>query len=212
MTVISLCGIILMGDIMFKEYLKNRNISVYKLAEISNVPYTTLNELCNGKKKIGDCKIKTIESIAKALGVSIETLLNIINSGKITMATTWEDNKYKIFHFPIIVENLNYECDRIHPLMQKKINEVYNLLKKYDIIEKVILFGSSINIRCNIRSDIDLSIKFKNGHFSRINQNLISEEIQEITEYNADIVWLDTIDENSQLYKNISTMGVTIYE
>ena len=52
---------------MFKEYLKEKKLSVYKLSEMSNVPYTTLNELINGKKKITDCKIKTIESIASAL-------------------------------------------------------------------------------------------------------------------------------------------------
>lgn len=197
---------------MFKEYLKERNISVYKLAEISAVPYTTLNELCNGKKKISDCKIKTIDSISKALGVSIETFINIINDGKITLATTWEENRNKVFHFPIIVENNNFECDRIHPLAQKKINDIYNEIIKYDVIEKVVLFGSSINIRCNIKSDIDLAIMIKSEHFNRESQNLISEAIQEVADYNVDIVWLNTIDSSSQLFQNITLMGVVIYE
>ena len=46
-------------------------------------------------------------------------------------------------------------------------------------------------------------LKFKNN---------ISEDIQEICDYNSDIIWLNTIDEKSQLYYNINTKGVVIYE
>ena len=65
---------------MLKEYLKNKNISVYKLADLTGIPYTTLNELINGKKNISDCKIKTIETLAKTLNLSIESLLKLLNN------------------------------------------------------------------------------------------------------------------------------------
>lgn len=96
--------------------------------------------------------------------------------------------------------------------MQKRVNEIYWLIKEKDTIEKVIIFGSSVNIRCNKKSDLDIAIKIKNEYFNRQNQNIISEEIQEICEYNSDIVWLNTIDYESQLYHNISAKGVVIYE
>lgn len=197
---------------MFKQFLKERNISIYKLSELSNVPYTTLNELANGKKAINDCKIKTIENISKALNISIELLLDILNNKEIKLSNSWEENKNKKFYFPIIVNNDNYECDRIHPLMQKKINDIYNLVSKKHEIEKVIIFGSSVNIRCNKKSDIDIAIKIKPAYFNRENQNIISEEIQEISEYNSDIVWLNTMDSNITLYNNIYSTGVIIYE
>lgn len=200
------------GDKMLKEYLNKKNISVYKLAQDSNVPYTTLNELVNGKKTVNDCKIKTIENIAKSLNISIETLLDIINNKNIYLSNTWEETKSKIYYFPIVITNPNYECNRIHPLKQKIVNDIYNICKKSNIIEKVIIFGSSVNIRCNIKSDLDIAIKLKDEHFNRDNQNDISELIQEITEYNSDIVWLNTLDENSRLFDNIYKKGVIIYE
>ena len=134
---------------MFKEYLKERKLSVYKLSEISNVPYTTLNELINGKKSIEDCKIKTIENIVKALNCSIETLLSLLNGKNIVISNSWEENKEKLFFFPTVVNNDNYDSNRIHPLMQKKVNEIYWLIE-----EKLRLLASTINsweveTRCN---------------------------------------------------------------
>lgn len=197
---------------MFKDYLKEKNLSVYKLSEISNVPYTTLNELINGKKKITDCKIKTIESIANALNCSIETLLKLLNGKNMVLSNTWEDNKDKKFYFPIVVKNDNYDCQRIHPLKQRIVDEVYNYIKDNVMIEKVIIFGSAINVRCNNKSDVDIAIKVKEEYFNKESKNNISEDIQEICDYNSDIIWLNTIDEKSQLYYNINTKGVVIYE
>lgn len=197
---------------MLKDYLNKNQISIYTLSKNTNIPYTTLNELVNGKKKISDCKLKTIENLAKGLNLSIESLLSILNADKILLSSSWEDNKNKKFYFPVLIQNTNYQCNRIHPLMQKKIFEIYELIKNQQAIKKVILFGSSINIRCNQKSDIDLAILLKNEFFNQQNQNTISEEIQEITKYNCDIVWLNNLDSKSRLYENIITKGVIIYE
>lgn len=197
---------------MLKKYLQEKKISIYKLSEISNVPYTTLNELINGKKNIKDCKIKTVESIASSLNLSIEALLAMLNEKKIVLSDSWEKNKEKIFYFPVIVKNDNYDCSRIHPLKQKKVNEIYNSVKNNKKIKKVIIFGSSVNIRCNQKSDIDIAIKLKDEYYNKENKNIISEKIQEICDYNSDIIWLNSIDDSSQLYRNIYSKGVVIYE
>lgn len=200
------------GDNMFKKYLLDKKISVYKLSEISNIPYTTLNELINGKKNINDCKIKTIECLSKSLNISIESLLNMLNNRKVNISNSWEDNKNKIFYFPVTIINNNYECNRIHPLKQKVVNDIYNYVSTNDCIDKVIIFGSSVNIRCNKKSDIDIAIKVKESYLTREIQNVLSEDIQEITGYNSDIVWLNTLDKDTRLYNNINIKGVVIYE
>lgn len=200
------------GDIMLKEYLKTKKLSVYKLAELSNVPYTTLNELINGKKRIDDCKIKTIENIAKALNISIESLLQLLNNKNIVLSNSWQENKDKVFYFPIVVNNSNYQANRIHPLMQRVVNDIYEYVKTNNSIEKVIIFGSAINIRCNNKSDIDVALKIRNECFNIEYRNKISEIIQEISNFNADIIWLNTIDKNSRLYENVCKKGVVIYE
>ena len=128
------------------------------------------------------------------------------------LSNTWEDNKDKKFYFPIVVKNDNYDCQRIHPLKQRIVDEVYNYIKDNVMIEKVIIFGSAINVRCNNKSDVDIAIKVKEEYFNKESKNNISEDIQEICDYNSDIIWLNTIDEKSQLYYNINTKGVVIYE
>lgn len=197
---------------MFKKYLKEKKLSVYKLSELSKVPYTTLNELVNGKKTIDDCKVKTIESIAVALKCSIETVLRLLNNKSVYLSNSWEENKNKKFYFPVIINNTNYDCRRIHPLMQKKISDIYEFVSNENIIEEVIIFGSCINIRCNQKSDIDIAIYIDEKYFTLQNKNKISEDIQEICDYNADIIWLNSIDKESQLYDNIDRKGLVIYE
>ena len=128
------------------------------------------------------------------------------------MSNSWEENKDKVFYFPIVVENLNYQANRIHPLMQRVVNDIYEYVKTNNSIEKVIIFGSAINIRCNNKSDIDVALKIRNECFNIEYRNKISEKIQEISNFNADIIWLNTIDKNSRLYENISKKGVVIYE
>ena len=197
---------------MLKKYLIENNLSIYKLAELSKVPYSTLNELINGKKQISDCKIRTIENIAKALNISIEVLLNMLTNKNIPLSNSWEENKNKKFYFPIIVQNNNYECNRIHPLKQKVVSDIYDYIKGKKEIQKVIIFGSSVNIRCNKKSDIDIAIELKDSYYTRVIQNEISESIQEICEYNSDILWLNKIEQNTILYNNINKKGVVIYE
>ncbi len=55
--------------------LEKKGISKYKLAKKSGVPHTTLNDICSGKTNICKCSVGTVYKIARALDVSIETLI-----------------------------------------------------------------------------------------------------------------------------------------
>ena len=55
--------------------LKQRNMSIYRLAKTSEVPYATVNDICNGKAQMEKCSAETIYRLAHALGVSMEELL-----------------------------------------------------------------------------------------------------------------------------------------
>ena len=58
-----------------KESLKKKNMSIYRLAKLSEVPYATLNDICNGKAQLEKCSAETIYKIAHALDISMEDLL-----------------------------------------------------------------------------------------------------------------------------------------
>ena len=122
---------------------------------------------------------------------------------------TWHDNKEKIFYFPIICDSEYYEAKRIYPLKQKIVKELYDALSKRKEIKKLILFGSSINITCTKNSDVDLAVELFDPTLE--NKNIISEIVQNITNYNSDIIWVDSLDKESLIYKRI-LRGVVLYE
>ena len=60
---------------MIQDVLKNKNMTIYRLAKKSGVPYATVNDICNGKARLEKCSAETIYRIAHALEITIEDLL-----------------------------------------------------------------------------------------------------------------------------------------
>ena len=60
---------------MIQQKLKEKNMSIYRLAKESHVPYATLNDICNNKVQLEKCTAETIYRIAQVLAVSMEELL-----------------------------------------------------------------------------------------------------------------------------------------
>lgn len=58
-----------------QDALKQKKMSIYRLAKLSEVPYATANDICNGKAKLEKCSAETIYRIAHTLEVSMEELL-----------------------------------------------------------------------------------------------------------------------------------------
>lgn len=56
--------------------LKEKNISKYRLAKLSGVPFATISDITLKKTKIENCSVATLYKISKVLDVSIEDLLN----------------------------------------------------------------------------------------------------------------------------------------
>lgn len=57
------------------DLLKNEKMSRYKLSKISGVPQTTISDICSGKAEMPKCTAGTLYKIAKALNVTVDTLL-----------------------------------------------------------------------------------------------------------------------------------------
>lgn len=194
---------------MLKDILEKRSISVYKLAKDCNLPYTTVNEIVLGKKKVKDCAIKTIMPICVYLRVPVYELYDTEEKKKIH--TTWLNNKKKQYSFKVIVDTDKFNISRIHPLKQKEALKIYDALSKDKRVKSITIFGSSTNVTCTIHSDLDVAVELKEDYINNETKNEVSEVIQNITDFNADILWLDRIDKNSFIYENIKR-GVVIYE
>ena len=55
------------------------------MSELSNIPYSTINDICDGKIELNKCDVETVYKIAKTLNVSMELLVesSIIENQKI---------------------------------------------------------------------------------------------------------------------------------
>ena len=65
------------------EIIIQSGMTKYRLAKLSGVPHATLNDLCSGKSHIEKCSGETLYRLAKALKISIETLLESAMEQKI---------------------------------------------------------------------------------------------------------------------------------
>lgn len=59
----------------FSKIVQDKNISAYRLAKDSGVPYMTINDLINNKTTLPKCNAETVYKIAKTLGTSVEELI-----------------------------------------------------------------------------------------------------------------------------------------
>ncbi len=57
------------------DLLESKKITQYRLAKDSGIAHTTINDICSGKAQLEKCSAETIYRISKALGVSMESLI-----------------------------------------------------------------------------------------------------------------------------------------
>ena len=62
-------------NMTLQAILDEKNMTKYKLSQISGVPKTTVIDIFSGKSSIENCSAKTVLQIARALGCSMEYLL-----------------------------------------------------------------------------------------------------------------------------------------
>lgn len=63
---------------MIDNVLKKRNITVYKLAQETGIPYATLRDIINGKVDVSKCQIGNIEKIADCLQLTIDETYGLL--------------------------------------------------------------------------------------------------------------------------------------
>ena len=60
-----------------QSILREKNMSMYRLSKISGVPKTTVIDICSGKSDIEGCTAKTVMQLSRALGCTMEELMQI---------------------------------------------------------------------------------------------------------------------------------------
>lgn len=62
---------------MLKYFLQERNITIYKLAKESHIPYSTLNDLVNCKLPVENMRCGQLRQLADALGLDMDSLYSM---------------------------------------------------------------------------------------------------------------------------------------
>ncbi len=128
------------------------------------------------------------------------------------LSDSWDQERHNRYIFPMVSLEGQIIWERIreiHPLKQKQANAVYQYFLRAKEIKQIIFFGSSLCMRCNIRSDLDMCVELEKKFCNIDTKNRVSEDLQEICNWNADILWHDTIKKTDRIYRAI-TEGVKI--
>ncbi len=112
-------------------------------------------------------------------------------------------NNYKnMWDFPIMDGVSFTDANRIHPLMQKRVGILIDALGRDENVHKAVLFGSSLEFRCDSRSDIDLYIeKYDN-----------EKKLEILPELDCEVDVVTNLPPESRLYQEIERTGLLLFE
>lgn len=120
-----------------QEYLDERNISKYRLAQISGVPKTTIMDICAGRSELERCSAKTVMQLAKALDCTMEEVMSF------TPPLLQADGLPK--------DKAYLECG-LPPFLQESIQAMQSAWDKLDRGEEYLRWDCDF---CNLQSDIN---------------------------------------------------------
>ncbi len=107
--------------------LTDKNMSMYRLSQLSGVPKTTVIDICSGKSSIENCNAKTVLQLSKALGCTMEDIMQAADS----------NNHYEA-GLPA------YLCD--------SLNKMKSAIKKIESGEEYLRYDCDY---CELQSDIN---------------------------------------------------------
>lgn len=205
-----------MSQTIIQKIRISKNLSQSQLASLSGVNLRTLQDFEQGRKPLKNAKGEMLYRLSFALDCSINDLLSdsIFDIDFTARQNTRHIEQYakllvsdslysKYYTFPVIVPNSKVNMQRVYPTKQALIYELHHKLHSDPRITSIMLFGSSVTMQCNFESDTDLAVRLNENHNNNDVKNDVSELIQEICDWNADIIWFDRIDKSDRIYHDI---------
>lgn len=112
------------------------------------------------------------------------------------------NNFSAMWDFPIMDHVTLEYANRIHPLMQKRVERLLDALKKDTNVVRVVLFGSSLEFRCSSQSDIDLYIEKKDPE----------KKLPALPDLDWEVDIVTNLATDSRLYQEIDRTGLLLFE
>jgi DNA-binding Xre family transcriptional regulator len=109
------------------DLMAAKSLTKYRLSKLTGIPYTTINDLCNGKVHIEKCTAETVYRLSKVLTVSMEDLIESALKGgsKMEQRSTFEIFKSNVCHRVKDMGDLDFiistlQSDEIRRLYEKQ--------------------------------------------------------------------------------------------
>ena len=108
----------------------------------------------------------------------------------------------EMWDFPVMEGVTFPNANRVHPLMQRRVEKLIRHLYQDKNIKKAALFGSSLEFRCSSACDIDLYIeKFDTG-----------KKLEYIPELDCEVDIVTNLSPGNKLYNEIERTGLLLFE
>ena len=112
------------------------------------------------------------------------------------------NNTENMWDFPVM-EGVSFpNANRVHPLMQRRVEKLIHELGKDQNIRRLILFVSSLEFRCSSTSDIDLYIEKREPE----------KKLAYLPELDCETDIITNLPPDNQLYQKIEQTGLVLFE
>lgn len=112
------------------------------------------------------------------------------------------NNAENMWDFPVM-EGISFpDANRIHPLMQGRVEKLIRGLEKDKNIRRVIVFGSALEFRCGSASDIDVYIEKYDA----------DKKLAHLPELDCEIDIITNLQSDNKLYQKIEQTGLVLLE
>lgn len=100
--------------------------------------------------------------------------------------------------YKICIDRPFINCEKIYPIQQQKVRELLDCID-YENVSSVIIFGSSVNNKCHVDSDLDVYMELKTEKYPIVSALHFAYDLW--TNYSVD----------EHLLKEIHKEGVFVY-
>lgn len=108
----------------------------------------------------------------------------------------------EMWDFPVM-EGVDFpNANRVHPLMQRRIEELLRHLYRDENVRMAVLFGSSLEFRCSSYSDIDLYLEKEDK----------GKRLEPLPEVGCEVDIITNLPPGSTLYQEIDAKGLLLFE
>lgn len=115
------------------------------------------------------------------------------------MKTDYEN----MWDFDVIIKSEMPDINRVHPMVQSSADALYRAFVRDTNIRLYAIFGSGIDISCNLRSDLDIYVETKDME-KRV--ELPYKELK------VDVDLLRDLRHDSSLYERIAKTALVVFE